>query len=201
MHTEPRDKANILNRQYESVFTKEESSNIPTPDGTPFPSMPDISVQTDGVLKLLRKVNPNKACGPDMIPARVLKQHADAIAPLLSLFFQKTLREGTVPEDWRHANISAIFKKGERFKASNYRPVSLTSLCCKLQEHILASNIMRHLDQHSILTDCQHGFRARRGCETQLLTLAHELAQSLDKRKQVDMVILDFSKGFDRVPR
>ena len=156
--------------------------------------MPEISVHTDGVQKLLQRINPNKACGPDMIPAKFLKQHAENLAPILSQFFKKTLDEGAVPEDWRQANVSAIFKKGERFKASNYRPVSLTSLCCKLQEHILTSNIMRHLDKHSILTDCQHGFRERRGCETQLLTLTHELAQSLDKKKQVDMVILDFSK-------
>ena len=56
------------------------------------------------------------------------------------------------------------------------------------------------LDEHHILTDCQHGFRARRSCETQLLTLAQELIAGLDKRHQHDMIILDFSKAFDRVP-
>ena len=105
-----------------------------------------------------------------------------------------------IPEDWRYANVTKLFKKGDRFKASNYRPVSLTCLCCKLQEHILTSNILKHLDTHDILTDCQHGFRARRSCETQLVTLAHELAQSMDKGKQQDMIILDFSKAFDKVP-
>jgi hypothetical protein len=61
---------------------------------------------------------------------------------------------------WRTANVTAIFKKGERYKASNYRPVSLTSLCCKVQEHIIVSSILKHLDAHQILTDCQHGFSA-----------------------------------------
>ena len=69
-----------------------------------------------------------------------------------------------------------------------------------LQEHIIVSNTMKHLEHHKILTECQHGFRARRSCETQLVTLCHELADSLDKNKQTDMVILDFSKAFDRVP-
>ncbi|MCW4309230.1 MAG: reverse transcriptase family protein [Candidatus Thiodiazotropha endolucinida] len=96
--------------------------------------------------------------------------------------------------------MTPVFKKGDRFKASNYRPVSLTSLCCKIQEHIITSNILRHLDDNSILTDCQHGFRARRSCETQLLTLVHELAESIDRRRQMDLIILDFSKAFDRVP-
>ena len=102
--------------------------------------------------------------------------------------------------DWRSANVTAIFKKGDRFKASNYRPVSLTSLCCKLQEHIIVSSTVKHLEHHKILTDCQHGFRARRSCETQLVTLCHEIAESLNKNKQTDMIILDFSKAFDRVP-
>ena len=91
-------------------------------------------------------------------------------------------------------------KKGEKCKASNYRPVSLTSICCKIQEHVITSNVLNHLDDYKILTDCQHGFRARRSCETQLLTLAQELLEGLDKKHQNDLIILDFSKAFDRVP-
>ena len=69
---------------------------------------------------------------------------------ILTIIFQRTLAYGEVPTDWRSANVTAIFKKGDRFKASNYRPVSLTSLCCKLQEHILVSNIMNHLEPEDI---------------------------------------------------
>ena len=96
--------------------------------------------------------------------------------------------------------FTAIFKKGEKYQPSNYRPVSLTCICCKIQEHILTSSILKHLDEYDILTDCQHGFRARRSCETQLLTLANELVSGLDKRQQHDLIVLDFSKAFDRVP-
>jgi hypothetical protein len=80
----------------------------------------------EGVQKLLQKLNPQKACGPDQIPARILRDLADVIAPPLTLIFQKSLDEGNIPNDWRTANVTAIFKKGERYKASNYRPVSLT---------------------------------------------------------------------------
>ena len=97
-------------------------------------------------------------------------------------------------------NVTAIFKKGEKYKPANYRPVSLTSLCCKILVHIVTSNVLNHLDEHHIPTDWQHGLRARRSCETQLLTLAQELIPGLDKRHQHDMIILDFSKAFDRVP-
>ena len=59
---------------------------------------------------------------------------------------------------------------------------------------------MKHLEELEILTDCQHGFRQKRGCEPQLITLIHDLAQKLEKNIQTDMAILDFSKAFDRVP-
>lgn len=98
------------------------------------------------------------------------------------------------------ANVTATFKKREKYRPSNYRPVSLTSICCKIQEHIVTSNVLKHLDEHNALADCQHGFRARRSCETQLLTLADELMSDLDKKKQHDLMVLDFSKAFDRVP-
>ena len=125
---------------------------------------------------------------------------ADDISPLLTIIFQRSFDCGKVPDDWRSANTTRVFKKGYRFKASNYRLVSLTSPCCKKQEHIITSNILIHLDDNSIQVDCQHDFLARRSCETQLLTLAYELAESIDKRKQMDLIILDFLKAFDRVP-
>ena len=161
--------------------------------------MPDIKVNKEGVTKLLHKLNPSKASGPDLIPARILKELAVEIAPFLTTIFQESFHTGTVPRDWMIANVTAIFKKGYKYKASYYRPVSLTSLCCKVQEHIITSNVLKHLEKHQVLTDCQHGFRARRSCETQLLTLAHELVYGLDKKHQYDLIILDFSKVFDRV--
>ena len=105
-----------------------------------------------------------------------------------------------MPKDWRKANVIPVFKKGEKYLASNYRPVSLTCICCKILEHIVVSNILKHLDENNILVDCQHGFRAKRSCETQLLTLAHELADNLHNGIQTDLIILDFSKAFDKVP-
>ena len=201
LYSDPKSKANILNRQYESVFTKEDKTNVPIPDGVPYPDMPDIEIKLPGIEKLLRQLNPNKAAGPDNIPAKILKTCSLELAPLLSTLFTKTLKEGKIPSDWKEANVAAIFKKGDRNIASNYRPVSLTSIICKMQEHVIVSNVMNHLDEHDILTDCQHGFRSRRSCETQLLTLVHDLATSLDPGKQqIDLAVLDFSKAFDRVP-
>ena len=112
MHADPVDKANILNRQYESVFTKEEEEeDTPVLQGNPYPEMPNITICQEGVQKLLKKINPHKASGPDMILARILKDLSDVIAPVLTVIFQKTLTHGEVPEDWKSANVTPIFKR------------------------------------------------------------------------------------------
>lgn len=101
----------------------------------------------EGVRKFLRKYNPQKASGPD------------EIASVLTATFKKSIESGVVPKDWRQLNILAIFKKGRRCEATNYRAVLLTSLSGKLLEHIIVSSEMKHLEFRQILTDCQHGFR------------------------------------------
>ena len=66
-------------------------------------------------------------------------------------------------------------------------------------EHIVASNLSRHFEQNDILYDLQHGFRERRSCETQLIQLVEELAYNTSQGRQTDLILLDFSKAFDRV--
>ena len=110
-----------------------------------------------------------------------------------------------MPDDWRHVNVSPVFKKGEKYDAANYRPVSLTCNCCKTLEHILVSNINKHLALDSILSDCKHGFRSRRCCEPQLMQFVHDIISNLDGamilgQKQTDLIIMDFAKAFDKVP-
>ena len=128
--------------------------------------MGEITVDPNGVLKLLNNLKIHKAPGPDGLSARMLKECSSEIAPILALIYNETLAQGTVPDDWRHANVAPIFKKGEKYDAANYRPVSLTCICCKTLEHIIVSNINKHLAFESILADCQHGFRSQRSCET-----------------------------------
>ena len=108
--------------------------------------MEQIHINDKGVLNLLNNLNPHKACGPDNINSRVMKDLKDQVAPILTKIYTKSIETGTIPKDWKHANVAPAFKKGERYKAENYRPISLTYICCKLMEHIITSNIMKHLD-------------------------------------------------------
>ena len=163
-------------------------------------TMPDVVVDQEGVLKLLKDIKVNKAVGPDGIPNKALKLAADEIAPVITFIFQQSLDESYLPEDWRRADITPIFKKGSKAEPSNYRPVSLTTVLCKHLEHIIDSQMMSHFDSHGVLSDCQHAFRKMRSCETQLITTLHDLATNHNKSITTDIAVPDFSKAFDVVP-
>ena len=143
--TDPKEKANLLNNQFSSVFSTPD--NKPTiPEVTTVPEIDPILVSRAGVLKLLLGIKEHKATGPDGIPGNLLKICAHEIVDAITLLFQTSLDQGTIPKDWKKAKIVPIFKKGEKEKAENYRPISLTSIC-KLLEHIADSKIREHLDK------------------------------------------------------
>jgi hypothetical protein len=199
-YSDPKTKAQLLNQQFSGVFTREDETYTPTIDGDPYPPMHSFSVDEKGIKKLLLGLDPHKAQGPDNIPTRLLREFAAEIAPAITLVFQASLHQGVVPDDWKTAFVTPVFKKGDRTVPANYRPISLTSVCCKLLEHVIHSQVMKHLERHNILTDAQHGFRKKRSCETQLVLVIQDLARALEDGDQIDAVLLDFSKAFDKVP-
>ena len=192
-------KAEALNSYFFSVFTQERQP-IPTKPISPYNPISDIDISTHGVYKQLLQLNPRKACGPDEIPARVLKELAPSVASWLSFIFQQSYDTGAVPSDWTKALVTAIHKKDSKSNPANNRPVSLTSLCCKVMEHIILSHIAKHLAVNNILIDQQHGFRQRFSCETQLISAVNDWAKCINSCSQTDVILLDFSKAFDSVP-
>jgi len=114
--------------------------------------------------------------------------------------FKKSLSQGDVPSGWREANIVPIFKKGSKTQCSNYRPVALTSVCCKVLESILRDDIVNHLEGNKLLNNSQHGFRKHRSCTTNLIEFMEFVTAAADKGEAVNVVYLDFSKAFDKVP-
>ena len=118
---------------------------------------------------------------------------------MLLNIFQQSLNESKTPSEWKKAKIVPIFKKGDRTKPTNYRPVSLTAVVSKMLEHIVVAQFMDHLAHHKIIHENQHGFRSRRSCESQLLLTTDDIVRSMNQNHQVDMAILDFMKAFDKV--
>ena len=150
-------------------------------------------------LKSCSSLNPHKAAGPDQFKPIVLQKLHAELAPIIQVIFQKSLDSGKLPHIWKEANVSPIFKKGDRSDPANYRPISLTCVLCKVMEHIVASNLTKHLANSNILFELQHGFREKRSCETQLIILVDEISKNMQMGQQTDLILLDFSKAFDRV--
>ena len=186
----------MLNTQLQSVFTQDPDGDSPSKGPSLHPQIPSFQIGIAGITKLIKGLNIHKAAGPNLINGRLLKECCDACTSILQLISQES---GTIPNNWCNANVTPLFKKGECYKAANYRPVSLTSIYSKLMEHVIASQLMGHLNTNNILYDLQHDFQDKCSCETQLLALVHELAHGVNANKQTDMAILDFSKVFDKV--
>ena len=173
---------------------------VPNIGMSPFSSISDLQISPAGVFKQLSQLNPKKACGPDEIPARVLKEVSQSVSCWLSFIFQQSYDCNTVPSDWSIALVTAIFKKGNKSDPANYRPISLTCICCKIPEHIILSHMSKHLSLNNILIDQQHGFREKFSCETQLISAVQDWAKGINLRRQTDVILLDFSKALDFVP-
>ena len=142
----------------------------------------------------------------DNIPNKGVSPHPD-IPPLTittpgirKLLDNINPHKSCIPTDWKHANVAPAYKKGEKYNAANYRPISLTCISCKIMEHVITKHVLNHLESNSLLYDLQHGFRHSRSCETQLLSFVQELAANSDKNIQTDLIIMDFAKAFDKVP-
>ena len=156
----------------------------------------NVELDVSGIHKIL---DPSKAAGPDHIPAKFLKLFATELSPCLLFIYKSSLEQRTVPSIWKKALITPVHRKGSQTDPSNYRPISLTCIPCKVMEHIVYSHVMSHLEHHNILTDIQFGFRQRRSADLQLLLTVHDLALGLNEGSQTDAILLDFSKAFDRV--
>jgi len=123
-----------------------------------------------------------------------IKEVRHQIAPILTFIYNQSLSSGVLPEDWRTANIFALHKKGPKDLAENYRPISLTSICSKILEHIVYSSISRFLENNSILTPRQHGFRTGHSCESQLLHAINDWAEALDHGYRHNLSVI--GKGY-----
>ena len=109
------------------------------------PKMEEFSISINGILKLLQNLKPFKAAGPDRLKPLLLKELRDEIAPIIQIIFERSIQTGKLPTDWSRAQVTPIFKKGNKSSAANYRPISLTCILCKVLEHIMASYVVKHL--------------------------------------------------------
>lgn len=196
--------ATLLNDYFATVFTNEDKTNMPAAENLFFgeenEKLETIKITENMVMEKLCKMKTDKSPGVDSMHPKMIQELKTVIANPLARLFQNSLNKGWVPQDWRDANITALHKKGARAKSENYRPVSLTSIICKIYESIVKDEMIKHLEKFNLIKDSQHGFTKGRSCLTNLLEFFEEVTELLDKGNPVDIIYLDFAKAFDKVP-
>jgi hypothetical protein len=190
----------------------EHFANICRPLTDPDPSLASSSVTSASVSKFvmpptsaewvynqLSSLPTNKAVGLDGISGFALKAGALAIANSLSELFNLSLSSGVYPDSFKKAKVSALHKSGDLSNPDNYRPISILSVVSKILERHVSDALVSHLDCNNLLHPLQSGFRQKHSCATSLLNLYDDLLSAADKKLYSGLLLVDFSKAFDRV--
>ena len=197
-----REKAKLFNdffsKQCTPIFN---SSVLPTINFLTDKRIDDISIQSDEIIRLIRNLNPNKATGSDGISGQMLLLCDDSVVLPLKIIFQNILETSTYPDMWKLANITPIFKKGNKQLIKNYRQISLLPICGKMFEKIIFNNLYSYLETNNLITKNQSGFRPGDSTTNQLLYLVNEIHEAFENPKSLEVraVFLDISKAFDKV--
>ena len=195
-------KAEVLASFFSSVFTNEPSSDE-TPS-IPYVETTSIcdkiffnhNVANNKLSNLLPFISP----GPDINHPFVSKSLCDIVCKPLAIILKTSLDTMSLPNIWKTANVSSIFKNGDRSDPSNHRPISLTCVASKTMESIIKDVIITYLLENNLLSNCQFGFVSDRSVQLQLLSLLSHWTDILDSCHTIDVIYLDFKKAFDSVP-
>ena len=161
----------------------------------------DVTIVNEEIVLLVRKINPNKATGHDGISGQMLLLFDDSVSIPLQIIFSNILSTSIYPDIWKLANVTPIFKKGDKQLITNYRPISLLPICGKILEKIIFNQLYTYLHTNNLITKNQSGFRPGDSTTNQLLFLIEEIHQAFDCTQsfEVRSVFLDISKAFDKV--
>ena len=196
-----KEKADTLLNYFSSVFTIEPDGHIPDIEMKKTNTkLEEINITEEAVKKKLKNLNANKSPGPDKIHPRILKELHEPLSKPLTLLFRDAVKLEEIPDEWKTATVSAIFKKGQKNKPQNYRPVSLTCICCKLLETFIRDDIVHHMKENKLFSNSQFGFIGGRSTVLQLLHVLEKWTDTLDQGGVLDVIYLDFMKAFDKVP-
>ncbi len=160
----------------------------------------DVNITNNLVAAHINKLSHSSA-SPDLLSNIFMSGAAQGLIIPLTLIFQRSMSEAKIPDAWRLAKVLPLYKgKGLKSDPNSYRPISITSCVCKLLESIVKSAASMHLANTTLLTTSQHGFQPKRSTVTNLLSAESFLANAINNNHPVDMILLDFSRAFDKVP-
>uniref|UniRef100_A0A7I4XVS2 Reverse transcriptase domain-containing protein n=1 Tax=Haemonchus contortus TaxID=6289 RepID=A0A7I4XVS2_HAECO len=195
----PVDKANLLADHFESVF-QEDDGNVPewfSPSVEPMKQVPWFIASE--LYELIMKWPGSCSVTPDFVPFFVVQKIAAVICGPLAYIYNQSLCFGEVPVRWKHSFVTPLLKKEPSWNPENYRPVSITSLFCRLFEKVLKKHVSRHLSSNHIVSRHQHGFTPGLSVETNMIECLDDWTEALDDKLSCDVIYFDFAKAFDRV--
>ena len=174
----------ILSQQYASVFSKPTDEPINSDQNNKeIPEIPSLKLTEKDFITAIDELSHSAAAGPDGFPAILLKKCKAELCTPLMILWNKSLEHGIVPEELKSSIITPIHKGGNRSTPANYRPIALTSHLIKIFEKILRAHIVKHMNEHNLFNENQHGFRSGRSCLSQLLEQFDVILDILDKEK------------------
>jgi len=194
------EKADHLNDYFVSISSVDDTgATLPTIPLKTDRLLNNLSVTEQEIQDVISTLNINKACGYDLISHKMLKNTVQSVAKPLCLLFNRSLNEGLYPDNWKIANVTPLFKKGDKSEVSNYRPVSLLSCCGKLFERLVFKHLYNFFLENNLLYKYQSGFLPNHSTTFQLIDIYHHICQTFDNKQFSCMVFCDISKAFDRV--
>ena len=195
------EKAEVFSDYFSQIYTVESDvAFVELPEIMPLNSLPQIVFSEPVVLRKLDELKVNKSPGPDLLHPRVLYEIRHELVGPLTCLFNKSMNLGVVPDEWKTSVVSVLHKKGKKDCVENYRPISLTCICCKLMESVVRDLVMNYFLINNLFSNNQYGFIKRRSTVLQLLKVADDWVKSPDDGDQVDIIYTDFEKAFDKVP-
>ncbi|CAG4966040.1 unnamed protein product [Parnassius apollo] len=193
--TRSKDIAEVFAEHFSNVFEREPLEELPAldPNLRATEVMEDIMFTESKVQAAIKEMNIDSSPGPDEIPVQSNYSY-------LASVMQKSYDKGVLPYLWKTALVTPVYKKGNKLDPANYRPISLTSVVCKVMEKIIVKHMRQFLKKQQTIGKQQHGFCPHRSTISSLMSCLSSWVNSQNDREPIDVIYLDYEKAFDKVP-
>ena len=194
------EKATVFNNYFVSICRPlDNGSLLPNQTYITDNFLSNVVFSEEAIVKIISKLNANKAHGADQVSISMLKICSNEISAPLKLIFECSMNEGKFPSSWKMANVQPVHKKDSRQIKSNYRPISLLPIFSKIYEKIIFDAMYNFFVSNDLISKHQSGFRPGDSTIYQLLAITDEIFESFENNAETRAAFLDISKAFDKV--